>query len=78
MSETKVYSLKKTVAKGGLPIALVIAVKIAVEIAKSQGIIIDEGTALTVIMTGYGGLIGFLNWWKNRKTGRAVTGNGSK
>lgn len=67
MSEQKVYSIKKTVAKGGIPIALVVVVKILVEIAKSQGITIDDGTALTIAMSGYGAIVGFLNWLKNRK-----------
>lgn len=68
MSEKeKVYSLKTTVAKGGVPIALVLAVKILVEVAKSQGLTIDDGTTLSIVMSGYGAIVGFFNWLKNRK-----------
>lgn len=68
MSEqAKTYNISKTLSKGGIPIAVMVLVKIAVSIANSQGITIDEATALTIAMGGYGVVIGFINWLKNRK-----------
>lgn len=68
--EVNGYSFKRTMQKGGTPVAVVVLVNIVVAVAKSQGIEIDPSAALTGAVAAYGTIIGIANWIKNRRKGR--------
>lgn len=60
------YSFSKTVTKAAPPIAIVIAVRYAIAIAEQHGIKLDESDILSFAVAGYGAVIGFINYLKNR------------
>lgn len=64
------YSFKRTIQKGGTPVAVVVIVNIVVAVAKSQGVEIDPAAALTAAVAAYGAIIGLANWIKNKRKGR--------
>jgi len=61
------YMLSKTLKKGSIPVGLVIAVNIAIQIAKTQGFQIDPNTVWSVVGAGYGAVIAIINYLKNHK-----------
>jgi predicted tellurium resistance membrane protein TerC len=60
------YSLKKTLQKGGVPIVIVVLVNILLQVAAQQGITIDATTVWSIVGAGYGAIIALINWLKNR------------
>jgi len=64
------YSIGKSLKKGALPLALVVLVNIAIQIAKANGIAIDEGAVWSIAGMGYSALVALINWLKNRKKGQ--------
>ena len=61
------YSYLKSFQKAGIPIGLSLIVRIALIVAKNNGIDVDENTIWTIAGAGYGAFIGFINWLKNHK-----------
>ena len=64
------YSLSKSLQKGALPLALVVLLNIAIQIAKSKGIALDEGAVWSVAGMGYSAIVALINWLKNGKKGQ--------
>lgn len=61
------YSPKKTLAKGSVPLVVLVLVNIALSIIKSRNIDIDEQYVWDAALLGYSGIVAFINWLKNFK-----------
>ena len=64
------YNPLLTAKKASPPFLLILIIQAATAAAKAAGIEIDETTIYSIALAGYGGLIAFLNWLKNRKKGK--------
>jgi hypothetical protein len=60
------YSFGKTLSKGATPVAVVIAAKAVAEIAKANGIPVDDATVMAAMVSVYGVITGLRNWLKNK------------
>jgi len=64
-----VYKPSKTVKKAVLPVSILILLNIVLSLAKQAGVSIDESIAWEISLAGYGAILTFKNWLKNRKRG---------
>jgi len=70
------FEMKKSIAKASSPIALVVLVNVMMQILKQKGVEIDESIIWNIAGVGYGAVMGFINWLKNRnKAVKNDTGN---
>jgi hypothetical protein len=60
------YSFTKTVTKAAPPILIVIIVRTLVTSIEQYGIKMNEADIIALAVAGYGVVIGFKNWLKNR------------
>lgn len=70
MSEITSYSFGKTATKAAPPLILIILVQAAKAALSASGITIDDATLYTIALGGYGAIIGFINYLKNRNKGK--------
>ena len=61
------YDVGKTIKKGALPFVLFLLVRAGIAAAQAAGITVDETQILTIAAGGYGAIVAFINWLKNRK-----------
>jgi hypothetical protein len=60
------YSFTKTVTKAAPPILIVIIVRTLATAIEQYGIKMNEADIIALAVAGYGVIIGFKNWLKNR------------
>lgn len=66
------YSIGKTASKAAPPfivLLLVPALKAALEAA---GITLDDQNLYSIVLAGYGSIIGLINWLKNKNRGKGL------
>ena len=66
-TEQNGYQVGKTIYKAAPPLILVILCPAIIAALKAQGIDISEEAIYSIALGGYGAVIAFLNWFKNRK-----------
>jgi hypothetical protein len=60
------YSFTKTVTKAAPPILIVIILRTLAKAIEQYGIKMNEADIIALAVAGYGVVIGFKNWLKNR------------
>jgi hypothetical protein len=61
------YDVGKTISKGAVPVALVGLVELLAVLLPKIGIQVEKSVLYSVAVSGYGALMAFVNWLKNRK-----------
>jgi phosphate/sulfate permease len=61
------YRATTTAIKGAAPLAVIIAERVLMVAADAAKIPLSEDQAYTIAIVGYGAVVAFLNWLKNRK-----------
>jgi len=64
------YSFAKTATKAAPPLIVIILVPAAKAALAAANIVIDDATLYTIVLSGYGAIIGFINYLKNRNKGK--------
>jgi hypothetical protein len=64
------YNPITTAKKAAPPFLMILIVQAAAAAAKAAAIEIDDKTLYSIALAGYGGLVAFINWLKNRKKGK--------
>lgn len=68
--DEKPYSIQKTATKAAPPFIIMLIVQAAKAALQSTGVTIDDTTLYTIALGGYGAIIGFINYLKNRNKGK--------
>lgn len=64
------YSIGKTATKAAPPLLLIVLIPAAKAALAAAGITLDEQTLYTIALGGYGAILAFINWIKNRNKGK--------
>lgn len=68
--DTNTYSIGKTATKAAPPLLLIVLIPAAKAALAAAGITLDEQTLYTIALGGYGAILAFINWIKNRNKGK--------
>lgn len=68
---TEKYSIGKTMKKAAPPFVVLFLIQALKQSLAQLQITVDDDTLYSIAIGGYGAVIGFINWLKNRNKGKS-------